>query len=766
MRIYLILLCSVLHFCVFAQLPSMDHYRPAQSSGYLPKDLLISTTQRYEDASQQIDKGQNQQLQKAEEEFYMQTAYSIDQIRFSGSILVNDSMGMYVNRVADSLLAHDPVLRSQLHIYVLRSPVVNAFATDQGAIFVTVGLLTRLRNEAELAYVLAHEIIHYKRRHVLSGYIEGVKLKEGIGQYEAMTFENRFLKKHRYARNQETQADEDGFELLVRSNYDPHAAITAFDILAAADLPYSDTLFKKSFFESDYLFFPSKFYADTVKPYKIDDSERENDFATHPSTTKRKKGMIKRFGKLSDTTGSYFLVSREFFLRVKMMARFEECFLHTNEANYRTAIYMNYSMQQLYPSNFFLQKEMVRAMYAMALQKNKKYSFEDFSALFESLMSGMYDTDDTKPTGELGRMKFYINKVSGKGWTVMALKYAWIVHGKYPEDKDIEIWMNSLFKELTEKNELRESDFEKNDSVFVLLGKRAAADTTIARKMKGTTPGLKFQAAIDFLERDSLEGYEYWQFGLINEFADPLFVSKFRQAVHIADSIDFQDSLYWELSRKERDALRAEKENAISGPQDIHKVVAVNPIYIAYDYRNEQSEIDVRASVRGKKMLMTELVSSGKSLGVDVTLLDPGSMDSTSVDRFNDLMTINDWFDHRTEVKGKSVLPFSPTATDALVSKYCTSYFMWTAVFSYKQKREGKVMRILGLSVVPFAPFGLYKLFTPREDVYVVAIVYDMKTGQAVYASRAQMDKQRANKERVRLHIYDLMNQLSKPKKK
>jgi hypothetical protein len=141
-------------------------------------------------------------------------------------------------------------------------------------------------------------------------------------------------------------------------------------------------------------------------------------------------------------------------------------------------------------------------------------------------------------------------------------------------------------------------------------------------------------------------------------------------------------------------------------------------------------------------------------------------MDSTSVDRFNDLMTINDWFDHRTEVKGKSVLPFSPTATDALVSKYCTSYFMWTAVFSYKEKREGKVMRILGLSVVPFAPFGLYKLFTPREDVYVVAIVYDMKTGQAVYASRAQMDKQRANKERVRLHIYDLMNQLSKPKKK
>ena len=76
-------------------------------------------------------------------------------------------MGMYVNRVTDSLLANDPVTRSQINIYILRSTVVNAFATDRGSIFVTIGLLTRLHNEAELAFVLAHEIVHFKRRHVL-----------------------------------------------------------------------------------------------------------------------------------------------------------------------------------------------------------------------------------------------------------------------------------------------------------------------------------------------------------------------------------------------------------------------------------------------------------------------------------------------------------------------------------------------------------------------------------------------------------------------
>lgn len=228
----------------------MDNYQPARSSGTLPPDVLMTTTEKYEKSKSQINTNQSEELQKAEDDFYLQTNYAVDQILYSGTILINDSMGMYVNRVADSLLAHDPETRAKINIYILRSTVVNAFATDRGAIFVTVGLLTRLHNEAELAFVLAHEIIHYKRRHVLTGYIEGVQMQEGEGKYSATTAENRFLKRHSYARSQETQADEEGFDMLVASNYDPHAALGAFDILAMADFPFTDVDFAKGTFES------------------------------------------------------------------------------------------------------------------------------------------------------------------------------------------------------------------------------------------------------------------------------------------------------------------------------------------------------------------------------------------------------------------------------------------------------------------------------------------------------------------------------------
>src|ERR1041385_4536956 len=120
-----LLLCPTL---VFAQVPNMDHYQPAKSNGPLPNDFLISTTKKYELDKQKIDSSGDKKMQKAEDAFYLQTNYSLDQMRFGGEVLVNDTLGMYVNRVADSLLLkQDPDLRHHVKFYVIRAEEVNAF---------------------------------------------------------------------------------------------------------------------------------------------------------------------------------------------------------------------------------------------------------------------------------------------------------------------------------------------------------------------------------------------------------------------------------------------------------------------------------------------------------------------------------------------------------------------------------------------------------------------------------------------------------------
>ncbi len=769
-RLFLVLF-MLLPALFFAQtpkaLPNLDNYQSARSNGPLPKEFLISTAEKYEADKQKIDQAQDKKMQKAEEQFYLQTNYSVDQMRFSGEVLVNDTLSLYVNRVADSLLLkQDPELRKKINFYILRSPAVNAFTTNQGIIFVTVGLLTRLHTEAELAYVLAHEVIHFKNHHVLVGYEEGVKAQEGIGQYDETTFENRFLKRHRYARGQESEADIEGFELLLNSNYDPHAAITAFDILSLADAPFSDTTFTKSFFESNYFRFPSKFYVDTIKAIKPQNEDEDDDLATHPSVYKRRKVIVKRFGKLSgtDTTGNNFLVSESMFRKVREMARFEECAEHTAVTEFNEAIYSNYAEQKYYPHNHYLDREMIRAMYGSVIKKNKLYSLDDLSALFASLFASALE-DDEKPVGEQGRLAAFIGKTDATGWNVAALNYAWEAHLRYPNDNDITLWCTGLFRELTWKNDLRMKDFEKTDSVFIAIGNKAKADTAIAKKIKGDSPEARFQAGIDHLEKDSLDHFHYWQFAFINELKDSSFVQQFRLAEQFADSIVASDSLWDEKSNREQRKIRTVKKNEFSGPQGISKVVAVNPMYVAYDDTGANQDVDVSTTLAGHDKLVNEMKASAKKANLDLQLLDSDDLDTGSVERFNDLVTASEWFDQRQNYKDNQILPYPQEKMKAMAAKYGTNYFMWSAYLTYKSKRHFTFFRILSLAALPIAPHIAYRLATRQEDVYYISIIYDVVTGKPVYVQRTEMLNQKATDARLRLHVFDLMRTLTTPKK-
>ncbi len=747
----------------FAQQPNMDNYKPAQSYGPLPNDFILPTVKKYEEQRQQINTNQQEELQKAEDEFYLATNYMVDQMRFSGNVLVNDPMGKYVNKVADKLLETDPELRAKLRFYVMRSPIVNAFTTDQGVIFVTMGLMTRLHNEAELAYVLAHEIIHYKKRHVLKGYIEGVKIKEGIDNYGEMTYENRILKRHSYARSQESQADDEGFDILLKSGYDPHAAIRTFDILALADYPFSDTTFHKSFLENNWLVFPGKYLPDTVKAYKPDEQEEDHDLATHPSVYKRRKAIARRIRNSSDTTGELFLVSKEEFFKVRAMARFEECLMHSNEENYNQSIYATYVMLQYYPGNAYLEKEMVRALYGSVLRKNKIGSFDDLMALLTSILNE--SEKDDNPLGQQGKERYFNRKADATGWNVAALQYAWSIHRKYPADPDIKLWVDGLFQGLTYANEREPEDFYKDDSLYLKIGNYATeADTGKTKWIKENTPRGRFQAAIDHLSTDTINNADYWRFGLIDLFKDSLFAMQFKSFDKWADSLRTAEEEVNYESNIDRKHRREKEEEQYVTTQGIKKVVAVSPIFMTYDASLE-TEIDVPASLDGKIMMLKTMQESADRMGMQIEYLDAQTLDSNSIDRFNDQVFANEWFGQRTNFDDGDILPYPQAQMTRMADKYGTDYFLWTAFITSKSPRGGKFFRALTLVLTPIAPHIAYRLFTPRTDMQFLAVVYDIRTGKAVYVQKTELSNQRANPERIRMTIYDCIRQIASPKK-
>jgi len=92
-------------------------------------------------------------------------------------LMANDAVQRYVNNVGRWLASQTERADLPWQFGVLQAPQLNAFATPGGNIFITRGLLERMRNEAELAGVLAHEIAHVLRKHHLQAIQKGARME-------------------------------------------------------------------------------------------------------------------------------------------------------------------------------------------------------------------------------------------------------------------------------------------------------------------------------------------------------------------------------------------------------------------------------------------------------------------------------------------------------------------------------------------------------------------------------------------------------------
>jgi beta-barrel assembly-enhancing protease len=106
--------------------------------------------------------------QTEDEKKLIQLAAKADEeLRSRGVVLQDERINAYIRAVAGRLIPPGVADAVPFHFYVARDPIVNAFALPNGSIYLYVGLLARLENEAQLAHVLSHEIAHVVQRHSL-----------------------------------------------------------------------------------------------------------------------------------------------------------------------------------------------------------------------------------------------------------------------------------------------------------------------------------------------------------------------------------------------------------------------------------------------------------------------------------------------------------------------------------------------------------------------------------------------------------------------
>lgn len=85
--------------------------------------------------------------------------------RYEG--LDDEAVQRYVNLVGNTLALSARRPELDYYFYVLESSQINAYAAPGGYVFITSAALALMRDEAELAAVLAHEIAHVDQRHIV-----------------------------------------------------------------------------------------------------------------------------------------------------------------------------------------------------------------------------------------------------------------------------------------------------------------------------------------------------------------------------------------------------------------------------------------------------------------------------------------------------------------------------------------------------------------------------------------------------------------------
>jgi predicted Zn-dependent protease len=125
---------------------------------------------------------------------------------------------------------------------VIEDKDLNAFALPGGPVFFYTGLIDKMKTEDEMAAVLAHEITHTRREHWARAYADQQKRQLGLSLIlilaranstitDVASIANELVITLPYSRRMETEADDVGFDMMVKAGYNPQGMVDVFTML-------------------------------------------------------------------------------------------------------------------------------------------------------------------------------------------------------------------------------------------------------------------------------------------------------------------------------------------------------------------------------------------------------------------------------------------------------------------------------------------------------------------------------------------------------
>lgn len=674
-------------------------YTPLKSSGTLPDVFTQNIRNVIQNDITELNK-QKDNDKSLKANYLTEANYEIEKIVKSGNTLINDEVTVYLNKIADVVLKNNPTLRNELHIYTLKSPVVNAYSYDKGYIFIDIGLIAQAETEAQLAYILCHEISHYTKKHHINGYVQNKKIDRQ--DYSAKSNEDRLIEKCQYSKESESEADIEGFRLFEQTNYNLKQAEKAFDVLQYAHLPFELLEFKKAFFETDKFKLPEGYFLKEVSSIRNNSNEDDTKL-THPNTAKRKQAIAELISSRGNTGRVNSILGQENFEYIRDLSRMELCRLYLKRRDYPNALYAAYIMANKYPNNQYIAEVISKCLYAITLYGKGQIRYNHDSYLENGIPS--HSDIESYPQ----QLYYFISKMPANEWAMMSLNYVYRSHKKFPDNKKIAGYSDSLLKLMSNVN-WGIVDFVRTNTKPAV---EAAAKTDSLQPAEPATSKTDLIANLQKQNSYKNSDTAYYKEMFVDLFMnDTEFVSKFpssgsKDNYSSSGFSDYKHTSSGSGTKKTKKSGRKNNNN-INSDVKIEKVLLLEPFYLKIDDTKEE-EFQYLASDEKQEKYTAVVNTCAQRQNFELVTLDPGLISTGDVDRMNDYSVINDWFSEKFDADDEERNPiFNTDDIDHVIAKYGTQYVLKTGVVNYKPSHG-------------------------RKRTYYYAFIYDIKANNITY---------------------------------
>ncbi len=313
----------------------------------------------------------------------------------------------FLQEVVDRIVDKNPELRKRkFKVFVRRSSAVNAHSFGEGIILFNMGLLVRLHDVNELAFVIAHEMGHDVSEH---NYIsiakraafydskEYTELKKsrrkkyGNATSQEKIYSKIFASMGLHSRANELVADELGAQYAMNAGFSRKGVLHVLELLKDSDKPiWTDTLDIQQMLSSPDYTIPTRFLSevDAFAPWSEMESLHDipDSLRTHPHCEERVKNIQSKtkenHGDVSDLAPAYQALQTQILYE----------YLHTifEENNLGKTLYFAMVRKQEGDNSLFLDALIDICLYDMAYGLQTQ-TFSDKCEFPDALNSNGYN---------------------------------------------------------------------------------------------------------------------------------------------------------------------------------------------------------------------------------------------------------------------------------------------------------------------------------------------------------------------------------------